>query len=429
MGKKNISSKFIRKKIVFVRKNLGENKVAVLRSKIFEKDVLPFETAKNESKDERRCAQKSEIKGIIENYSMTSEIVSEEKLNENNRPNRNQIGGEIKAKLPVNESDGNVVLNESSEANEKNSAIREKQILMDENIKPPKSESNNKNQANEMAFSINQKKRTKVKPYNYSGRNDEQKNLLINRNENTKNIKIKENSKRTHLEENEKNQNKCSEISSYISRDEIYTDEIDSESGLQEKKILKEKQIDEEELTRSIKHKNLKEISLKKIRMLFEKEEYSRLKEYSFPYMRLGQFCYRIYKIKLRNFRKLYFYCPVCGKKYKNYSIPFHIFQFHFTEREQYLTSREVAKACANLLEKEFKKIKHSIILFSQLSILYKAQKFRMVAEWAWKAENMINEIMELNIGKTYFKKNVENTIEELSLILPINKNKKKNSE
>ena len=252
------------------------------------------------------------------------------------------------------------------------------------------------------------------------------KNLLINRIQNANNIKNKENPKRTHVEENEKNQNKSSEISSYNSSDESYTDEKDSEIGLQEKMILKEKQIDEEELTRSIKHKNLKEISLKKIRMLFERKEYSILKEYSFPYMKLGQFCYRIYQIKLRTFRKLYFFCPICGKNYKNYSIPFHIFQFHFNEREKYLSSREIAKGCANLLEKEFKKIKNSLTLFSQLSILYKAQEFGMVAEWAWNTENMINEIMELNIGETYFKKSVENVIEELSLILPINKNKKK---
>ena len=79
---------------------------------------------------------------------------------------------------------------------------------------------------------------------------------MINRIENANNIKNKENSKRTHVEENEKNQNKSSEISSYNSSDESYTDEKDSEIGLQEKMILKEKQIDEEELTRSIKHKN-----------------------------------------------------------------------------------------------------------------------------------------------------------------------------
>ena len=56
MGKKNLASKFIRKKITFIRKNSGKNKVAVLKSKKFKRNILPFETAKNESKDEQKYA-------------------------------------------------------------------------------------------------------------------------------------------------------------------------------------------------------------------------------------------------------------------------------------------------------------------------------------------------------------------------------------
>ena len=356
MGKKNITSKFIRKKIIFIRKNLGKNKAEVDKAKKVKRDILPFGTAKNESKGYQKCDRKSKIKDIEENYSKISKTISKEKPNQNNHPNGNKKYDKIKAKLPMSKANSNGLRNESNKTKEKNYAIQEKKIPIDKSIKPHISENNNTNRPNEKACSINDNKRTKVRPYNYSGRNEEQKNLLVNSNGNTKNIKIKENSKKTHLEENKKNKNESSGISLDNSSDESYTSERDSESGLQEQMILKEKQIEEEELAKSIRHKQLKEISLEKIRVLFEKEEYSLLKEYSFPYMRFGQFCYRIYKIKLRNFRKLYFYCPICGKIYKNYSIPFHIFQFHFKEREQYLTTREIAKGCANCWKRNSKK-------------------------------------------------------------------------
>ena len=72
MGKKNIASKFIRKKIIMIRKNLGKNKVEAEKSKKSKKVILPFEIAKNEPRDEQKYEQKSKVKNVEENYFMTS---------------------------------------------------------------------------------------------------------------------------------------------------------------------------------------------------------------------------------------------------------------------------------------------------------------------------------------------------------------------
>ena len=56
-----------------------------------------------------------------------------------------------------------------------------KKIPIDKSIKPHKFENNNTNHLNTKACFLNDNKRTKIRPYNYSGRHEEQKNLSANR--------------------------------------------------------------------------------------------------------------------------------------------------------------------------------------------------------------------------------------------------------
>ena len=47
------------------------------------------------------------------------------------------------------------------------------------------------------------------------------------------------------------------------------------------------------------------------------------------------------------------------------------------------------------------------------------------MGEWAIKADDMITDIIDMDIGNTYFNTSLDDVNKELSLIFPINKDKK----
>ena len=53
-----------------------------------------------------------------------------------------------------------------------------------------------------------------------------------------------------------------------------------------------------------------------------------------------------------------------------------HIFLNYFWERNQYLNQRQIASSCAVILEKEYKKIKSSLKLFSEVAALFNECNF-----------------------------------------------------
>jgi len=215
----------------------------------------------------------------------------------------------------------------------------------------------------------------------------------------------------------------------YESFEENYlSDEISSENKCIKNLTDHQNQKEKEKIAESIKHISKKRVSIEKIQKLFDNGDYAQLREYSFPYMKFSEFCYKIYSIDVKKFRAIYFYCPICEEKLKHFSIAYHIFQFHFNEKEKYINANEIAKGCANLMTKEYTKIKNSLQLFSELAILYNSTETRGANEWGYKAKEMINNIITMDIENEYFNRNLNEANEQLNAKLPLNKDKKKKS-
>lgn len=170
--------------------------------------------------------------------------------------------------------------------------------------------------------------------------------------------------------------------------------------------------------------KKSEEISLEKIKRLLQNKDYENLKEYQFPFMNLGAFNTYIYQITIDVFRRLFFYCPICGANFRQYSLPYHIFQNHFNNIDEYLSEREIAMSCAILMKKEHKKIDLSLNIFSQLATLFESCKYKGNSEIIHDAEESINVLKELKIEERYFNATLEEAKNTLNNILPINKNK-----
>ena len=167
--------------------------------------------------------------------------------------------------------------------------------------------------------------------------------------------------------------------------------------------------------------------SLEEIKNIFKEKQYKKIKEYVFPYINIGKFNSLIYPKDIKIFRSLFFYCPICKKIFRNYSISYHIFQNHFSEIENYLSQNEIAYGCAMLLEKEYRKIKNSLENFAELSILFKSTKIKGFGFWTFRAEKIIEEIKRVKIEQIYFKMELSDVKKNLEKKLPLNKNKNKN--
>ena len=102
---------------------------------------------------------------------------------------------------------------------------------------------------------------------------------------------------------------------------------------------------------------------------------------YSFPYIKQNDFNHEIYFISPEEFHSLLFYCPICTKNFRHYSMYYHIFQFHFSYVNEFLIPKEIAHGCAKLMEKEYRKIKFSLKLFGVLEILFSECEFFGLSE------------------------------------------------
>lgn len=227
-------------------------------------------------------------------------------------------------------------------------------------------------------------------------------------------------------DETEINNKKNDKYESFEEND--MSDEISSENKSIKNLACHQNQKEKEKIAESIKHKDKKRVSIEKIQKLFDNGDYAQLREYSFPYMKFSEFCYKIYSIDIKKFLAIYFYCPICEEKLKYFSISYHIFQFHFNQKEKYINANEIAKGCANLMTKEYTKIKNSLQLFSELAILYNSTETKGSNQWEYKAKEMINNIITMDIENEYFNRNLSEVNEQLNAKLPLNKDKKKNS-
>ena len=200
------------------------------------------------------------------------------------------------------------------------------------------------------------------------------------------------------------------------------SDEIISLEKLQMKNNKKPEEI----IIKKTDSKTNVNVSLEEIRTYFKDKNYDHLKKYEFPYMKLSRFNDDISRITIKEFRELYFYCPICNQRYRQYSIPFHIFQFHFDEIHKYLNPKEIANCCAMLMNKQYKKIDKAIKIYSYLAILFDGCDYKGNNEEIFNANNSLDIIKNLYISKSYFNLSIEEAKNNLRKILPINKNRNK---
>ena len=165
-------------------------------------------------------------------------------------------------------------------------------------------------------------------------------------------------------------------------------------------------------------------ITLEKIRAYIQEKNYDELQKYIFPYMKLSQFNDAIFRVTIKEFRLFFFYCPLCQKKFRQYSIPFHIFQCHFKECENYLNQKEIANCLAILMNKEYKKIDQALKIYSDLAVVFNKSEYKGNNEEIFNADYSLRVLKKLNIEKEYLNISIEQAKINLSKILPINKNK-----
>ena len=141
--------------------------------------------------------------------------------------------------------------------------------------------------------------------------------------------------------------------------------------------------------------------------------------------MRQSEFNYRIQQVGNNDFDHLFFYCPKCFQNLRNYSMPKHIFQYHFDIIDEYLTPNEISICCADLMDNEYKKAKESLKNFISLAILFKKNNIKGVSKQKQKAKEQIGFLKAINIGNE-LEQEVEKAKKYLLKVLPININKNK---
>lgn len=194
-------------------------------------------------------------------------------------------------------------------------------------------------------------------------------------------------------------------------------------SGNKNKSIKEEKDM----IIKGINKSKDKQVEIEYMKKLLENNEFKSLQNYSFPYIKQSVFNHKIYHIDQNQFNSLFFYCPVCNGNLRHYSMPFHIFEFHFSYIDEYLSKREIARFCAKLMDQEYIKIKSAIEFFSELAILFSKNEFVGATIWRCNAKSQINEIQNLRINEKYFNKTESQVKEVLRKKLPVNRNRNKN--
>lgn len=71
----------------------------------------------------------------------------------------------------------------------------------------------------------------------------------------------------------------------------------------------------------------------------------------------------------------------------------YHIFQFHYSYFDKYLSKRNIAHACAKLMDQEYKKLNSSLELFCELAIVFSKCEFIGTNNWRINARFKIKEI------------------------------------
>lgn len=191
---------------------------------------------------------------------------------------------------------------------------------------------------------------------------------------------------------------------------------------LKQKEINKDKKLYIFKIKKGVKIKS----SLDEVKKLFNIMDFKSLSRYRFPYMSEAEFNNKIYFLKQNHFRKLIFYCPICEKNLKHYSMDFHIFEYHFEHIDDFLNIRQIAHGCSKLLENEYKKIKKSLLLFSELAELFMQCSFIGYSNWRSNTNSYIRELKYLNISKLYFSNSNKEIKEILKMKLPVNKSRAK---
>lgn len=166
---------------------------------------------------------------------------------------------------------------------------------------------------------------------------------------------------------------------------------------------------------------------MNEIKELFKSKKIRDIEKYVFPFITQYEFNSNICCIDQNIFRSvLLFFCPKCNLSLRHYSMPFHIFEYHFKHINEYLTEKQIAFGCAKIMMNEYKKIKTSLKFFAELAILFKHCRFSGSSIWREDAEQQIKELENMDIKKVYFSNSISEAKEELERKLPINKNRNK---
>lgn len=163
------------------------------------------------------------------------------------------------------------------------------------------------------------------------------------------------------------------------------------------------------------------ETSLKEFKKIINQQNFQSLLLYRFPYISQSEFNHQIFPTNLKQYRKLIFYCPVCHEYRKHFSMDFHIFEYHFEHIDEYLTEKQIAHGCSKLIENEYKTIKNSLQLFSELADLFSQCFILGYSDWRTNTNNYIEEIKNLNIAKLYFLSSNKHIKDVLKMKLPVN--------
>ena len=166
-------------------------------------------------------------------------------------------------------------------------------------------------------------------------------------------------------------------------------------------------------------------ISLELVIDLLRNGNIEKLQKYSFPYMSQSQFNYNICRVESSLFTRLFFYCPKCFINLRHYSVPPHIFQYHFTSIDEYLNNRDICFCCSKLMSNEFQKIKTSLEFFINLAVIFTNTNSKGTNLWKRETNASIEYLKNLNIKEQLNKKTKDARI-YLSKNLPKNNNKYK---
>jgi hypothetical protein len=398
-------------------------------NKTFSKKIIRMRKLNEKRNDEYIRNSKNRRNLNINNKAKFNNKGQSTNINNTYEKKTNEISKDNSIEVKNNNEEANIALQKnlinSSQYLElkKNQSNKDNKSDYDDERKSPNEENNSK------AFRIEEQK-TKAKGETQSSYNEKEKFPLkakynpINQAD-EKSVSI--NSKKNEIQSKEVKNEKIDVANSIEEKESEYSqdseDEIKSLGQLQMQRCHIKKEI-------LIKHRILQKkdlVPLEKVKELFRKKKYEQLNQYKFPYMTICEFNNLIYPIDLNIIRCLFFYCPLCEDCLRHYSIMYHIFQNHFQYINEYLTPKQIANCCANIMQKEYQKIQNSLRIFSEVATIFNDCQFIGVSEWSYNARKEIEELKNIDIEKTYFSISVDEAKKSIEKKLPINKNKKRN--